>query len=59
MATEKQHQSRRGAVQNLPIRKAPTSKNQSLKKVYASLEKAQPGSEISKRISQEIVDAIG
>jgi hypothetical protein len=59
MATAKQNQRRSGAVSRSPARKAPTSKTQSLQKLYARLEKARPGSEESKRISQEIVDAIG
>src|SRR5439155_421455 len=40
------------------FRKAPASKNQSLQ-LYARLGKTQPGSEASKRISRQIVDAIG
>ena len=59
MATAKQNQRRSGAVSPTPARKAPTSKNQSLQKLYARLEKTRPGSEESKRISQQIVDAIG
>jgi hypothetical protein len=59
MATAKQNQRRGGAVQRPPARKAPPSKTQSLQKLYARLEKTRPGSEESKRISQEIVDAIG
>jgi hypothetical protein len=58
MATAKQNQRRGGAVPRPRARKAP-SKNQSLQKLYARLEKTQPGSEESKRISQDIVDAIG
>jgi hypothetical protein len=59
MATAKQNQGRSGAVSRAPVRKASTSKNQSLQRLYARLEKTQPGSEESKRISQQIVDAIG
>ena len=59
MATAKQNQRRSGAVSPTLARKAPTSKNQSLQKLYARLEKIQPGSEASKRISRQIVDAIG
>jgi hypothetical protein len=59
MATAKQNQRRSGAVSHPPARKEPTSKTQSLQKLYARLEKTRPGSEESKRISQEIVDAIG
>jgi len=58
MATAKQNQRRSGAVSPTPARKAPTSKNQSLQ-LYARLGKTQPGSEASKRISRQIVDAIG
>jgi hypothetical protein len=39
-------------------RKARTSKK-TLRQLYARLEKTQPGSEESKRISEQIVDAIG
>jgi hypothetical protein len=59
MATAKQSQRRGGAVSHPPARKAPTSKNQSLQKLYARLEKTKPGSEESKRISEQIVAAIG
>jgi hypothetical protein len=59
LATAKQNQRRIGAVSPTLARKAPTSKNQSLQKLYARLEKTQPGSEASKRISRQIVDAIG
>jgi hypothetical protein len=59
MATAKQNRRRSGAVSHHPARKASASKNQSLQKLYARLEKTPPGSEESKRISQQIVDAIG
>jgi hypothetical protein len=59
MATAKQNQRRSGAVSRAPARKAPASRNQSLQKLYARLEKSRPGSEESKRISEQIVDAIG
>jgi hypothetical protein len=59
MATAKQNSRRGGAVSHRPARKASASKNQSLEKLYARLEKTQPGTEESKRISKEIVDAIG
>jgi len=39
-------------------RKTQTSKK-TLRELYARLEKTQPGSEESKRISAQIVDAIG
>jgi hypothetical protein len=42
-----------------PAHEASASKNQSLQKLYARLEKTQPGSEESKHISKEIVDATG
>jgi len=58
MATAKQN-IRRGDAVSHRARKASGSKNQSLQKLYARLEKTQPGSEESKRISKEIVDAIG
>jgi hypothetical protein len=59
MATAKQSQRRTGAASPAPARKAPASKNKSLSNLYARLEKTRPGSEESKRISQQIVDSIG
>jgi hypothetical protein len=59
MATAKQRQERTGTASPVPARKAPTAKNKSLPNLYASLEKTRPGSEESKRISRQIVDAIG
>jgi len=59
MATAKQNSRRGGELLRRPARKTAASKNQSLQKLYARLEKTQPGSEESKRISKEIVDAIG
>lgn len=59
MATVQQNQRRGGVVSHPRGRKATASGNQSLQKLYARLEKSQPGSEKSKRISKEIVDAIG
>jgi hypothetical protein len=59
MATAKQAQNRR--TETTPSargRKTRTSKN-TLRQLYARLEKTQPGSEDSKRISAEIVNAIG
>jgi hypothetical protein len=59
MATAKQTQGRR--TETTPSargRKARTSKK-TLRQLYARLEKTQPGSEESKRISEQIVDAIG
>jgi hypothetical protein len=57
MATAKQ--SRRQTRLASPARKAPAPKNKSLPDLYTRLEKTRPGSEESKRISREIVDAIG
>ncbi|PYX28298.1 MAG: hypothetical protein DMG77_15825 [Acidobacteria bacterium] len=59
MATAKQNRRRSGAVSPPSARKAFASKNQSLQKLYARLEQTPPGSEESKRISQQIVDTIG
>jgi len=59
MATAKQTQNRR--TETTPSargRKTGTSKK-TLRQLYARLEKTQPGSEESKRISEKIVDAIG
>jgi len=59
MAPAKQTQSRRTEARPSPLgRKARTSKK-TLRQLYARLEKTQPGSEESKRISEQIVDAIG
>jgi len=59
MATAKQAQNRR--TDNMPTggRKAQAPRKKSLRELYARLEKAQPGSEESKRISAQIVAAIG
>jgi hypothetical protein len=40
-------------------RKSAASQKKTLRELYARLEKTQPGSEESKRISAQIVDAIG
>jgi hypothetical protein len=59
MASAKQAQNRR--TETTPSdrgRKERTSKK-TLRQLYARLEKTQPGSEESKRISEKIVDAIG
>jgi hypothetical protein len=58
MATPKR-QRRTGAALPAAARKAPASKNKSLPNLYARLEKTRPGSQESKRISRQIVDAIG
>jgi hypothetical protein len=59
MATAKQSQRRTSTAQPPPTRKSPASKNKSLPNLYARFEKTRPGSEESKRISRQIVDAIG
>ena len=58
MATAKR-QRRTSASLSTPARKSPVSKKQTLRNLYVRLEKTQPGSEASKRISRQIVDAIG
>jgi len=58
MATVKR-QRRTSPVPSTPARKLPDSKKQTLRNLYVRLEKTQPGSEASKRISRQIVDAIG
>ena len=59
MATAKQAQGRR--TDEIPTRgrKAQTPQKKSLRELYARLEKTQPGSEESKRISAQIIAAIG
>ncbi len=60
MATAKQAQSRRnGAMPSASGRKAQKSPKKTLRELYARLEKTRPGSLESKRISEQIVDAIG
>jgi hypothetical protein len=59
MATAKQSQRRTSTAQPAPARKTPALKSKSLPNLYARLEKTRPGSEESKRISRQIVDAIG
>ena len=59
MATAKQAQNRRTDAMLARGRKARPSQKESLRGLYARLEKTQPGSEESKRISAQIVDAIG
>jgi hypothetical protein len=59
MATAKQSPQRTRTAQSAPARKSPASKNKSLPRLYARLEKTRPGSGESKRISHKIVDAIG
>ena len=60
MATAKQAQSRRtDTAPSARGRKAQASQRKTLRELYARLEKTQPGSEESKRISEQIVDAIG
>ena len=59
MATAKQTQNRRTDAMPTRGRKAQTSQKKSLRQLYVRLEKTQPGSEESKRISAQIVDAMG
>jgi hypothetical protein len=59
MATAKQAQSRRTDATPARGRKAQASQKKTLRELYARLEKTQPGSAESKRISEQIVDAIG
>jgi hypothetical protein len=59
MATAKQSQSRRTETMPTRGRKAQVPEKKSLRDLYARLEKTRPGSEESKRISAQIVDAIG
>ncbi|MGA2356672.1 MAG: hypothetical protein ABSG02_19435 [Terriglobales bacterium] len=58
MATAKR-QRRSSSVSSTPARKLSVSKKQTLQNLYVRLEKTQPGSEASERISRQIVDAIG
>jgi hypothetical protein len=59
MATAKQSRQQSGAALQPPVRKQTESKSKSLSHLYARLEKTKPGSEESKRVSRQIVDAIG
>jgi hypothetical protein len=60
MAIAKQAQSRpAGAAPAARGGKGQPSRKKNLPELYARLEKSQPGSEESKRISAEIIDAIG
>jgi hypothetical protein len=60
MATAKQTQNRRGEAMPSGRGRTPQkSPKKSLRQLYARLEKTSPGSEESKRISAQIVDAIG
>jgi len=59
MATAKQARVKNTTVSSPRSGKSSNHKPQSLQKLYARLEKTQPGSEESKRISRQIVDAIG
>jgi hypothetical protein len=60
MATAKQAQSSRTEPTPARGRKAAqASPKKTLRELYARLEKTQPGSEESKRISAQILDAIG
>jgi hypothetical protein len=60
MATAKQAQSSRTEPTPARGRKtAQSSPKRNLRELYARLEKTRPGSPESKRISEQIVDAIG
>jgi len=59
MGTAKQAQARRTDATPSRGRKAKASEKKTLRELYSRLEKTQPGSEESKRISEQIVDAIG
>ena len=59
MATAKQSQRQPSSRSAALTRKSPASKNKSLSNLYARLKKTRPGSEESKRVSRQIVDAIG
>ncbi|MGA8687653.1 MAG: hypothetical protein WB623_24905 [Candidatus Sulfotelmatobacter sp.] len=59
MATAKQTQSRRTETTPSPEGRKTRTSEKALRQLYARLEKPQPGSEESKRISEQIVDAIG
>jgi hypothetical protein len=60
MATVKQTQRQRtGPTPPARGRNTQKSPKKTLRELYARLEKTQPGSVESKRISQQIVDAIG
>jgi hypothetical protein len=59
MATAKQARNRRTDAIPSRGRKAQVPQKKTLRELYTRLEKAQPGSEESKRISAQIVDAIG
>jgi hypothetical protein len=58
MATVKR-QRRTGSASSTLGCKASASEKRTLQKLYARLKKTQPGSETSKRISRQIIDAIG
>jgi hypothetical protein len=60
MATAKQSQGRRNdTMPSARGRKTQKSPKKTLRELYARLEKTRPGSVESKRISEQIVDAIG
>jgi hypothetical protein len=59
MSMARQSERRTKTASRGSARKAPTTKRKSLPNLYARLEKTRPGSEESKRISRQIVDAIG
>jgi hypothetical protein len=59
MATAKQTQNRRTDRMSARGQKAQAPQKKTLRELYARLEKTQPVSEESKRISAQIVDAVG
>jgi len=59
MGTTKQARVKEAPVSSARTPKASGRRPQSLEKLYARLEKTQPGSPEYKRISRRIVDAIG
>jgi hypothetical protein len=59
MAIAKQSQSRRTDTSPSARSRKTQSSKKTLRQLYARLEKTQPGTEESKRISEQIVNAIG
>lgn len=59
MATAKENRRQSGAASPASARNAAATKKKSLSDLYARLEKTRPGSLESKRISRQIVNAIG
>lgn len=59
MAVAKQKRNQRLAVSSVHAPKGQTLSSKRLEELYARLKKTQPGSEESKALSEQIVDAIG